>query len=405
MLERKFVLRLFEGFSIERWNDLIRPLPLVEMDKAAERAVLMFLLAKFEEAAGRKIEWEELIFSSLFDLLRKIALCDIKAPVIRVIRNDHPDEFNRLNQWVLKQYEPIAPDPEFMEDFAAYLLEPPAESGITMRISRAAHRYSSMREFELLKAVNEPRRLAAIESDLNADIEGFLDLRALQLLLAKQRLYDFLLMVESLRFQMRWNQTPRVPRTSVLGHSYFVAALTLLLSREAGARGKRLCNNFFAALFHDLPETVTRDIISPVKRATDALPDIVKDIEKRFLEKELVPLMDECFRDELLYFTEDEFSNRAIIDGKPRRVDFADLQEKYSADGFNPIDGRLIRAADHIAAFVEADSSIRFGISSPHLASGRRHILETYSRAKTVNGVDIHSLLKEFTEPEQLSLF
>ena len=405
MLERKFVLRLFEGFSIERWNDLIRPLPLVEMDKAAERTVLCYLIAKAEEAAGRKIEWEKLIYSTLFDLLRKIALCDIKAPVIRVIRNDHPDEFKKLNQWVLDQYEPIAPDANFIEDFAAYLLEPPQADSLTMRISRAAHKYSSMREFELLKTVNEPRRLAAIERDLNADIEGFLDLRALQLLFAKQRLYDFLLMVESLRFQMRWNQTPRVPHTNVLGHSYFVAALTLLLSREAGIRSKRLCNNFFAALFHDLPETVTRDIISPVKWATDALPDIVKDIEKRFLQKELVPLMDECFRDELLYFTEDEFSNRAIIEGKPRRVDYADLQEKYSADSFNPVDGRLIRAADHISAFVEADASIRFGISSPHLASGRRHILETYSRSKTVNGVDIYSLLKEFTEPEQLSLF
>ena len=66
------------------------------------------------------------------------------------------------------------------------------------------------------------------------DIEQFLDLRGLQLLITKQKPYEFLMVVEQLRFQTRWNQTPRVPRTSVLGHSFFVAIFTLLLGYESG---------------------------------------------------------------------------------------------------------------------------------------------------------------------------
>ena len=36
MLQKDFALKIFEGFSIERWNDLIRPFDLIEMDKSAD---------------------------------------------------------------------------------------------------------------------------------------------------------------------------------------------------------------------------------------------------------------------------------------------------------------------------------------------------------------------------------
>jgi len=101
----------------------------------------------------------------------------------------------------------------------------------------------------MLRMVNEPFRLVGIEKGLNKDIEGFLDLRGLQLLISKQLPYEFLMEIERLRFQTRWNQTPRVPRTSVLGHSYFVAALTLLMGRDLGICPARSYNNFFSALF------------------------------------------------------------------------------------------------------------------------------------------------------------
>ena len=49
-------LRLFEGFSIQRWNDLIRPFDLVEMDKEAEKMVLVYIIGKYEENKGKNIK-------------------------------------------------------------------------------------------------------------------------------------------------------------------------------------------------------------------------------------------------------------------------------------------------------------------------------------------------------------
>jgi len=406
MVNKALALKIFEGFSIERWNDLVRPFDLIEMDKSAEKMVLVYIIGKFEEERGNKIDWEWLIYASFFELLRKIALCDIKSPVQRMIRKQYPDEYRKLNQWVLEQYKGLITDEWLLKKFKDYIDETSSagkaagnEQTLEMRIFRAAHKYSTMREFEMIASVNERSRLQDIERELNEDIGGYLDLRGLQMLVTKQRPYEFLLIIEKLRFQTRWNQTPRVPKTSVLGHSFFVAVLTLLLSRESGIDmcTERLYNNYFSALFHDLPEAVTRDIISPVKQATSGLPSIVKDIEDTIVKNELLPLMEDFYSDELLYFTSDEFENRIrFADVDIRHVSFDDLNSKFNEGKYAPVDGKLVRVSDHIAAFLEADSSINYGITSKHLRDGRRNLVKLYPDGETINGFDAAAFFKEF---------
>lgn len=408
MLNKKFILKLFEGFSIQRWNDLVRPFELVEMDKAAERMVVAYIIGKYEEAAGRSIDWEWIINASLFELLKKIALCDIKSPVQQMIRRKFPEEYLKLNEWVLKQYKDIIDDKQLYSDFTIYIARTagnfpmPPELELSARVLRAAHKFSSLRELQMIECVNEEERISKIKKDLNQEIQQYLDLRGMQLLVTRQRPFDFIMMIEQLRFQTRWNQTPRVPKTSVLGHCYFVAALTILLMRETKIKmsQKRLFNDFFSALFHDLPEAVTRDIISPVKQATDELPKIVKKIEDEIVQRELVPLMDDFYADEIMYFTNDEFSNRIQQrqkNGKLKTVfvDWEELNEKYSSSDFNPIDGRTVRLADHLSALIEADQSIKYGITSEHLRSGREHTLKAYREGLVINGIEIRKIFDD----------
>ena len=403
-MDKKFAHKIFEGFSIQRWNDLIRPFDMVEMDKAAEKMVLAYIIGKFEENKGKKIDWIWIIYASLFDLLKKIALCDIKAPIQQMLKKEYPEEYLRLNEWVLNQYRSLIQDENLFSKFTIYIGQNagsfpiPEELKTTIRVYRAAHKYSSTRELEIISVVNEKERLGSIEKDLQAEIQPYLDLEGLQKLITHQKAFDFLLKIEQLRFQTRWNQTPRVPQTSVLGHCFFVAIMTLLLGRESNPKmcERRIINNFFSALFHDLPEAVTRDIISPVKQATDDLPNIVKKIENEIVNKELVPLMEDFFVQEIIDFTSDEFSNRIKdSDGKVVNVSWEDLNEKYNEEKYFPIDGRLVRIADHLSALMEADISIKHGITSIHLQNGRDGLLNSYDQNEIINGIDVYSLFNE----------
>src|SRR5690606_361070 len=118
---------------------------------------------------------------------------------------------------------------------------------IELRIVRAAHKYSTLREFEIIKPANKSSpQIYIIERELLKDIGKYYDLEAVARLFAKDDLYEAMCLVEQLRFQIRWSQTPRIPKTSVLGHSMMVACLMIFLSRELKACPKRIINNFYA---------------------------------------------------------------------------------------------------------------------------------------------------------------
>lgn len=404
MINKNLALKIFEGFSIQRWTDLVRPFDLVEMDNAAEKMVLAYIIGKYEENKGVYIDWNWIIHASLFDLLKKIALCDIKAPIQQMLKKEYTQEYLRLNEWVLNQYKPLIKDQDLFSKFTIYIgqksesLPIPEKIKPAARVLDAAHKFATMRELQMLSVVNEPIRLEKINTELQAGLQPYLDLTGLQMLMTHQQSFDFIMKIEQLRFQTRWNQTPRVPKTSVLGHCFFVAVITLLLCRENSVKmcERRLINNFFCGLFHDLPEAVTRDIISPVKQATDELPSIVKRIEDEIVNKELVPLMEDFYSNELMYFISDEFANRIGEENfNSKEVSFEELNSVYNKDEFFPIDGKIVRIADHLSALLEADSSIKHGITSSHLEVGRASLLKAYNPGTLINGIDVGNLFKE----------
>ena len=69
-----------------------------------------------------------------------------------------------------------------------------------------------------------------------------------------------------------------------------VATTSYLCTMEMGVKAcdKRIYNNFFAGLFHDLPEVMTKDIISPVKRSVRGLEDIIKEYEDYQMKEEVI---------------------------------------------------------------------------------------------------------------------
>ena len=396
LVSKKLILRMFEAFSIQRWNDFIRPLELTEMDRAGEKMFLAFFIGKSEEKKSNFIRWNELIEGAIFEVLRRTLLSDIKSPVQRMIREKFPSEAEKINQWIFDQYIPLIPDKNFLENFSDYLFKQPEKNDLTRQVLRAAHKYATVREFEILRIVNEAERLGKIEEYLKDDMAEFNELEGLQDFLNKGKSYKLIIELERLRFQERWNQTPRVPKTSVLGHSFFVAMITLLISKSLNFPEYRQYNNFFAALFHDLPEAVTRDIISPVKRATGYFPEAIKQIEDLVMGENLFPLMDCFYIPEVMHYLADEFENKALVNGKTIVCDFNALQTQYCTPEFKPIDGKLVRVADHISAFIEADRSIAYGISSEHLIRGRESLLQKYRNAEPINSFDVADFFSKF---------
>jgi len=201
-----------------------------------------------------------------------------------------------------------------------------------------------------------------------------------------------------LRFQKRWAQTPRIPETSVLGHMLTVALFGYFYSLKVNACNKRIQNNFFTALFHDLPEALTRDIVSPVKYSVDELSEIISEYEILKIEDDIMPCVPEILKEEFSYYlglydgVKDEFKDK-INEDKIKIVQ--EGLSAYNYDKFNAIDGKALKQCDKLSAFIEASLSISHGIKSKELLNGKKQIIKTL---KTIEGVDFQEIAMNIDE-------
>jgi putative hydrolase of HD superfamily len=202
-------------------------------------------------------------------------------------------------------------------------------------------------------------------------------------------------MCGQLRFQIRWANLHRIPRTSVMGHSLFVAILSYLFSLEIMACSKRCVNNYFTGLFHDLPEVLTRDIISPVKRSIEGLSDLIKVYEREQMEREVYSLIPRTWHGDIRTFTEDEFDSIVSVNGETLRTSSDEINEFYNDNQYNPRDGELVKAADSLAAFIEASVGIRNGSTSQGLVEAKLAIKNKFEKV-TIAGINFGEIYADF---------
>ncbi len=409
---RKSLLQLiFSGSFMKRWNDKLRPMEMVEVDKQAHKMIaawILFVLNGDKLEKRKKIKLgNEIVEGGIFEYLFRMVITDIKPPVFYRIK-ENPEHYRKLSKWVLKQLRPrLMPlGKEFLERLTVYHLNPD-DTSLSRQILDASHMYASYSEFKLLKHLNQmDDELVGIEQSFIDRLKTYSGLEGVNELLHSETtaLGRFADLCGRLRFQTRWSQTPRIPETSVLGHVFIVATFAWFFSLEKGACPARRQNNFFTGLFHDIPELLTRDIISPVKQSDPTIGELIREYEEQEMERRIMaPLKENGYdriADRLGYFlgveTGSEFDAAALIDGCAKKISTEELDARYNDDSYDPKDGKLLKLCDHLAAFMEAYNALQNGITSPHLHQAYWRISQSYMENPVVAGIHVGPLLADF---------
>ncbi|MDR3195245.1 MAG: HD domain-containing protein [Endomicrobium sp.] len=391
MITKDLILRIFSAANILRWNDHIRPSDFFELDKQSHKMIIAYIVAKFEEENGKSVDWIKLIECGIFELFQRIMLTDLKPEVFREIMSKKEKE---LNKWVLENLKSDLDSlPRgFGERCRKYFSET-NYANKERRILSAAHCLSTKWEFGIVYPWNS--MLYGIEKtkqEIDKRVAVFDDLFGVTQLTLNKKYYGFLDLCGQLRFQQRWAQAFRVQKTTVLGHMLMVAIFAYLLSLETNSSQKRRYNNFYASLFHDLPEILTKDIIKPVKSSIRGLEDIIKQYEKKQVDERILPLIPESWHGEMQYFIEDEFSDKIIENGKIKRVDNA---ADFDDDKYNAVDGSLIEMCDKLCAYIEASMTLEYGINSSTLTKSKEMLYKKYAGVKK-NNLDFKQLYDYF---------
>lgn len=408
MIKIELIEHIFKAACISRWNDYPRMANLVELDKQAHKFIIAYLLAKQEDDVNMQVVLE----GGIFEFLSRVVVTDIRPDVYHEMIKQKKDE---INAWVLSKIEPMVCDVDeggFLQRFQAYLQKNDFQK--ERLILKAASYLATKWEFNIVyqtsKFLND---IDEIKAKVDEELEDYYELVGVRKIALNQKLAKLIDLSGRLRFQKRWAQTPRIPETAVLGHMLVVAILSYFYSLKVKACDKRLQSNFYCALFHDLPESLTRDIISPVKYGIGGLHSLISEYEMKLIESKILPLIPASFKDEFAYLLgirkdengaliKDEFENRTFKD-KNIRVCSASLKE-FNSDEYAAIDGKALKSCDRLAAFIEAALSIHHGLSSNELKQGLKDIYNKFSENHSVDGVNFFSMCEKILQYFKITL-
>jgi len=378
---------IFTSASIQRWNDYPRMVELVELDKQAHKFIIAYFIAKLET----DINYTHLIEAGIFEFLRRVVVTDIRPDVFRKALQKKSKE---INAWVISKLTPSIKDIDngnFLQKFEEYLSNPEMYKKERF-VLKAASYLATKWEFSIVYQTSQfLNDIEDVKKSVDEELEDYYELIGVRKIALNKKLGKIIDLSGRLRFQKRWAQTPRVPETSVLGHMLTVAIFGYFFSLEVNACDKRLQNNFFTALFHDLPEALTRDIITPVKYCVDELSDIIAEYEIEKIQDDILPNIPEILHDEFSYILglydgiKEEFQDKIYED----KIQIVEDISKYNSNKYNAIDGLALKQCDKLSAFVEASLSISHGIKSKELISGKKEILKGL---KVVQGVDFKAI-------------
>ena len=371
-LNSEILYLMFNSANMNRWNDHLRPVDLTELDKQAHKAAIAWVLGKFEESSGNRMDWRRIIEHTLFSFIQRSVMTDLKPQVFHRIVAERRGP---VNAFVVSEFDRLVPgsDQGFRQRLIDYLdsdKDTPED-----RVIRAAHYLATRWEFRLIYDSN--RSLFGIDhtrEEIDEQIGQHTDLAGVRAVLADGDTFNFIDLIGQLRFQQRWARTPRIPRTTVLGHSLMVANMMYLRDVDAGASDRQVYNDFYTGLFHDLPEVLTKDVITPIKTSVSGLAALLEDYEHDLVESTIMPLLDEGWHDEFRFMVFDPF-----------------------VDADHPVYGRRdgvdLKACDLMAAYMEAHISRCYGVTSNTLLEGERDIRDKLMEKG--KGIDAKSLVED----------
>lgn len=406
MISPQLIEHIFKAASISRWNDYPKMTNLVELDKQAHKFIIAYFIAKFE----RDVDMNYLIEAGIFEFLSRVVVTDIRPDVFHHIQRTKKEQ---VNAWVLNNLEELVSGVqggEFLSRLRKFLTKNDKKHEKERLILKAASYLSTRWEFSIVYQTS--RFLSDIDElkrKVEEEMEDYYELIGVRKIAMNQKLAKLVDLAGRLRFQKRWAQTPRIPETAVLGHMLVVAILSYFYSLEVSACKKRLENNFFCALFHDLPESLTRDIISPVKYGVKGLNEIISEYEMRLIDEQILPFVPEIAREEFSYilgirqedgkFIKDEFENRTF---ERKILPREGTMENVNEDVYNAIDGKALKYCDKLAAYFEAGISISYGVKSKELIDGFTNMYRNFSEKPKIDGVDFLKICNEFNKHFEL---
>lgn len=318
---------ILSWLSILRWNTFPRLRELSALDHLTFVAHISILIASVREEK----EWvqynvslllRKILFSGFFTFIYS----DISSDVKERLRTRNPEIYQALEDTLFEKMASWNLEKNIEEDIVSIQIKTPEDDLIAFAKLWASYYEVYHNSLVYPDAYSKVMRTMTKRSEnpLFAPFLPYLDFDPT----GQNDLERYLLVIHRLASSYRWNRSVRKYPVSVLSHTYIITFLTYIIARQEGFDDTILTDMMLTALYHDIPEAITGDIITPTKKAVPWLEQAIEMIEHDMVEDYLLSYLD-------------GYNCRALI-------------KRKMLSPWHELHGPLVKHADILSAYHEA---------------------------------------------------
>ncbi|EKE27461.1 MAG: hypothetical protein ACD_3C00205G0014 [uncultured bacterium (gcode 4)] len=320
-------LMLTSWLSMKRWNNYPRIESVSLLDNLWFSLHTALFLAHLEESEWKTVDKEFIIKRMLFNSFKRLILSDINSWTRDYIWKQDRDILLTIENKAIK-YILSLEWPDYMRDDIRETLYN-EDKALELRIISASKKYAWYRECMVNERVFPDIYDISLQNIKISLEEKWKELQSLKTLLQNDNYNKYLSQIRRLTHSMRWNQHNRIYPISVMSHLVVITFITYVMTSIEKHHWKDfdMLDNLMRAIYHDIPESITWDIITPTKKAAPWFSEVLEKVE--------INMMNDYF----FYYISPEYKEE-IFD--------------YMLNPFHWDTWKFVKHADIISAFMEA---------------------------------------------------
>lgn len=275
--------------NLRRWTSFVSEDKYNELAKQGLNNIVTFILAVYSEESGKTVHWERFPKIALYRAFQKAYVYfDTPEHILNeicYIGNISKSAFYDVTKEIIVE--------NTNKEFAEFLYE-----GIgtdELQIYRAAIKLATYIELMENRNKIDPVEFGVKTQEISESLEEFKNMPGLaEISNPKGAIFQALEKISTLRNKNRWSVQTYLVECSVLGHLFDTAIFAYFMSLEKNPEDEILASKmFFMGIFHDVAETWTTDIPSPIKDRIPGFRVATEEYERRMLEQELYRVVPE----------------------------------------------------------------------------------------------------------------
>ena len=267
---------------LDRWTGLTNVHNVDEANKQAANCLAAYLLAKEAESKGNSIQWSRFpkiaINRSFQKVLMNFDIPETTLQEICEIAMIHPDVFDKETKRMIAE--------KINQEFANFICD--GVGTYEAQIYRAATKIVTLAELYENERKMEDEFLKKIQ-ELTSSLMGYYSIPGVKdFSHPESEVFKLIRKIIKLRYMDRWQTRIRNQGAPVLRHLLDTAVCAYFMHLEICPDDETTATRlFFLGIFHDVPETWTKDIPSPVKDRIPGFRDATEKYELKQVEDNL----------------------------------------------------------------------------------------------------------------------